>query len=241
MARFGDLNSEKLLALVREGNLGPSEILEVLRNPYCTIEVALLAAESPRWLSAHAVRERLAGFRGLPLPHALNLLSTLPWLSLLDLAKAPETPPVVRRHAEHRIEARLSQMSLGEKVALARQAHRPLFKHLLAANEAMVLIALLNNPRLIENDILVVLNTRDVPPDFTTELARHPRWGQYYGVSLALAECPHTPLPIALSSLVRLRLCDLRRVSTQPKAPEDVRKGARALIAKKKSDRMVRR
>ncbi len=241
MARIGDLNSEQLLALVRAGDLGPQEILQVLRNPFCTIEVAQLAAESPRWLSAHAVRERLAGFRGLPLPHALNLLATLPWLSLLDLAKAPETPPVVRRHAEHRIENQLSQMSLGEKVALARQAHRPLFKHLLAAREAMVLIALLNNPRLIENDILVALNTTEVPADFTTALARHPRWGQYYRVSLALAECPHTPLPIALSSLVRLQLRDISRVATHPKVPEKVRAGARRLLAKKKSDRIVRR
>jgi hypothetical protein len=204
-------------------------VLEVLRNPYCSAEVAEVVADSRENLTSHVARELLSGLRGFPFSRALDLLATLPWTSLLNIAQSPSAPPVVRRHAEKRLISRLSKMTLGEKVALARKVHRPLLRSVIATADGQVLSALLDNPRLTETDVLVILNTTEAPLSFYAELARHHRWGQYYGVRLGLAECPRTPLPLALSALVQLRGADLRRLGDQHGLPEAVRSAARAL------------
>jgi hypothetical protein len=190
-------------------------------------------------MTSHVIRERLSAFRGLPFGRVMDLMATLPWTSLLALAQLPSAPPVVRRQAEKKLLYELPKLSLGEKVALARRAHRAILKSLIVHGDEQVLTALLDNPRLAENDILLILNTGQPPPGFFTALARHHRWGQYYGVRRGLAECKHTPLPLALSALVQLRMVDIRNVASRPDLSDAVRSAAKAL--KEKEEQGLRR
>jgi hypothetical protein len=226
------MNSAELLELVRGDELDERQALDVLRNSYCTVEIAEIVADSSHLLRSHVVREVLSGIRGFPFARTMTLLATLPWTSLLNLAQSPSAPPVVRRHAEKKLLGNLPRMSLGEKVALARRAHRPLFGMLISSADVQVLVALLNNPRLVENDILVILNTASAAPEFFATLAKHQKWGHYYGVRRGLAECPRTPLPIALSALVQLRRVDLEQVCAQEGLSDQVRTAARGLLEK---------
>ena len=235
--KLSALGPEELLAHLREAELDEPEILEVLRNPYCTLEIALTVGDSRRWTTSHVVRELLVGFRGFPFARAMNLLPTLPWTSLLQLAQAPSTPPVVKRQAEKKLLDRLVRMTLGEKTALARRAHRPLFQRLIATADEQVLTALLDNPRLVEVDVLVMVNTASAPRQFYFTLGRHHRWGLSYGVRLSLATCPRTPLPLALSAMVQLNPGDLRRIAEQPDVPERVQLAAQALCARRGIER----
>lgn len=231
------MSTAELRELVQAGKLKGLEIIKVLRNPYCTVEIAEIVADNRLWLTAHQVRELLAGFQGLPMARAMNLLATLPWLSLLELAKAPRTPPPVRRSAEKKILHRIATMTLGEKIALSRRAHRPLFKTLIETADAKVLCALLDNPYLVENDVLLMLNTIKPPPELVAEIARHQRWGCYYGVRLALAESRYTPLPIALSAMVQLRRLDLKNLLARPDLRPQVKDAATALLTRNQSSR----
>ena len=190
-------------------------------------------------LDAHAVREKLAGFPGFNFGRALDLLGTLPWTSLLSVSQTPRTPPVVRRQAERKLLTMIASMTHGEKIALARRAHRTIFRVLVGTGDGRVLSALLNNPRLVENDILVMLNTSEPPQEFFRELAGHSKWGSYLGVRRALVECPHTPLPIALSVLVQLPVIELREVLDRRNLPHGVRDAAVSLL--EREDRGVRR
>ncbi len=226
------MNSAELLELVRDHDMDERQALEVLRNSYCTVEIAEIVADSSHLLRSHVVRELLSGIRGFPFARTMTLLATLPWTSLLNLAQTPSVPPVVRRHAEKKLLGALPRMTLGEKVALARRAHRPLFGTLISAADIQVLIALLNNPRLVENDILIILNTAEAEPEFFATLAKHQKWGHYYGVRRGLAECPRTPLPIALSALVQLRRIDLEHVCSKAGLSDEVRAAAQGLIEK---------
>lgn len=227
---IGELDSNGLLALVREGNLDDLEVLQVLRSPFCTAQIAELIAADPGLLDAHAIRERLAGFPGFTFSRALDMLSTLPWASLLSLSQMPRTPPVVRRQAERKVLGQIVSMTLGEKIALARRAHRAIFPTLISGGDGQVLSALLDNPRLVENDVLVMLNTVEPPPEFFAELARHRKWGQYFRVRRAIVECPHSPLPLALSVLVQLSTSELKRVIDRPDLPQKVREAAELLL-----------
>jgi len=234
---IGELDSPGLLDLVRSRQLDGLAVLKVLRSPYCTLQVAEEIASDRRLLGGHAVRERLAGFPGFNFSRAMDFLGTLPWTSLVALAQAPKTPPVVRRQAERRILTQFSTMALGEKIALARRAHRAIFGPLITTGDVRVLSALLNNPRLVENDILVMLSTTEPPPEFFSALARHNKWGQYFQIRRGLVECPHTPYPLALSILVQLPTVDLKRAFARPDVPENIRSAINALLEREAQGR----
>jgi hypothetical protein len=237
--RIPELNREELLEFVQQHDLDEHQVLEVLRNPQCSVEVAVLVADARHLLRSQTVRELLSGFRDFPFSRAMDLLATLPWLSLLNVAQSPSAPPVVRRHAEKRLLTKLSHMTLGEKVALARKIHRPLLRRVIAEGDRMVLSALLDNPRLTEMDVLIILNTCNAPPEFYSELAKHHKWGRYYGVRRGLAECSRAPLPVALSALVQLRTADLDAIGSRPDLSEAIRTAAREL--KQKEEQGLRR
>ena len=225
-----ELDSVGLMEIVRGRHVDELEVLQVLRSPFCTAQVAERIASDPRLMGAHEVRERLAGFPGFTFGRALDLLATLPWTSLLSLAQSPRTPPVVRRQAERKLLASLSSMALGEKIALARRAHRALFRPLISTADGQVLCALLNNARLVENDILVILNTSKPTREVFSALANHVKWGSYIRVRRTLVVCPHTPLPLALSVLVQLSVAEIRRILEYPNLPDNVREAAQSLL-----------
>jgi hypothetical protein len=137
---------------------------------------------------------------------------------------------VVRRQADRKLLSLIVSMSLGEKIALARRAHRAIFRVLIELGDGQILLALLNNPRLVENDILIMLNTSEPPPKFFGELASHRKWGPYFRVRRALVECPHTPLPVALSVLVQLPVAELRHARARRDLPEKVREAVESLL-----------
>ncbi len=230
--RLSELSTEELAAVVETGHLEPEEVLEVLRNPFCTVQIAERILDTPRWLSSHVVRERLAGFRNINAARAMNLLATLPWLSLLHIAQAPKTPPLIRRQSERKLLQRMVDMSLGEKVALARLAHRPLIPTLTRANDTRVIVAMLDNPRLVETDVLVMIGKQDLAPEVFQEIARHHKWGTRYQVRFRLAESRAVPVPVALSALVQLRPSDRRAIATRPDVNPEIREAAHKLASR---------
>ena len=235
MTRIAELNTEGLLRLVRQQDLDDHEVLEVLRIPFCTVQVAEAVLERRSLLGSHVVRERLAQFPGIPVAAAMSLLATVPWLSLLHTAQQARTPPVVRRHAERKLLQLLGRLSLGEAVAMSRMAHRPLIRSLGAASRIEVQIALLDNPHLVENDVLVMISRADTPRAVVVAILRHRRWGLCYPVRLGCAVHQNTPVPLALSTLVQLKQTDLRGISRRPDVSPQVRAAAVSLLNRDKS------
>jgi hypothetical protein len=233
---IAELASDELMALVRGGTLDDFQILDVLRSPYCTPQIAELIAADREHLGTQAIREKLAGFPGLSNAQAMNLLGSLPWAALIAVAQTPKTPALVRRQAERKLILQVPSMTLGEKIAMARRAHRALFPALIAGCDDRILTALLDNPRLVENDLVVLINTGEPPVEFLSVLARHHRWGRSYGVRKAIVACPRSPLPLALSVLVQLPKSDQKRIADRTNVPPRVRSAAAALWARNKTD-----
>lgn len=231
--RVADMTSEELLELVRGGALDDGQILDVLRSPFCTPQIAEIVAGSRELLTAQATREKLAGFPGLSNAHAMNLLGSLTWASLLAVAQAPKTPPLVRRQAERKLLLQIPTMTLGEKIAVARRAHRAILPALIATRDEKVLTALLDNPRIVENDLVVIINTGSPPTEFVVAVARHRRWASLGGIRRAIVANPDTPLPLALSILVQLPKRDQRTIAERSDVSERVKAAAAALLERK--------
>jgi hypothetical protein len=234
--RIPDLASDELLALVAQGGLDDFQVLDVLRSPFCTPQIAEIIASSREHLGTQAIREKLAGFPGLSNAQAMNLLGSLAWSSLIAVAQSPKTPPLVRRQAERKLILQVPSMTLGEKIAMARRAHRALFPALIAGGDDKILTALLDNPRLVETDLVVLLNTGQPPIEFIFAVARHHRWGRSYRVRRAIVECARCPLPLALSILVQLSRQDQRSISKREDLSDDIRTAAEALVSRARAD-----
>jgi len=238
--RISDLTSDDLLDLVRHGGLDDFQVVEVLRSPYCTAQIAEIVATGKDHLGMQAVREKLASFPGLNNARAMGLLGSLTWSSLIAVAQSPKTPPLVRRQAERKLILQVPSMALGEKIAVARRAHRALFPALIAVSDDKILTALLDNPRVVENDLVVLMNTGRSSVEFITTVARHHRWSKSYSVRLAIVACATSPLPLALSVLVQLPRKDRRSIARRNDVAERVRSAAEALCMRDASPETAR-
>ena len=178
----------------------PVRFLEVVGStkPWCeravVVAQVVLHPRSPRGLS-------------------LRLLPRLFWRQLADVAATPHVPAAVRVRAEASLQEQLRDLRLGERIALARVATPPLIQRLLGEGEAKVLEALLVNPRLREDNLLVALRRAEVTLALIGAIAASSRWSERYFVRLALVLQPKTPLGVAMLQLSSLVKGDLRRVA----------------------------
>ena len=76
-----------------------------------------------------------------------------------------------------------------------------------------VLLALAGNPRLLERDLLRLLERKDLAQEVVLELAQHKTVRRSYTVQLALVRHPKTPRQVSLPLMKFLYIFDLLRVA----------------------------
>ncbi len=186
-------------------------LLGVLRRPVPARLLELVATTEPwsrdqRLLGAVVLNPRVT--RVL----ALRLVSSLLWRELAEVAASPRVDGAVRVRAEGLLREQLPDLRLGERIALARLATPTLLPDLLADAEPLVLEATLLNPRLSEEMLVRALKPETTLAVLLEAAAASVRWKDRYGVRLALALQPRTPLAVALAQLSALLPRDLERV-----------------------------
>jgi hypothetical protein len=180
----------------------------------------------PRWRSNPEIRKRLVLHPRTPTNLTQRLIGDLYWMDLAEVSEDSRLHRVVRQRAEQRLAARLEELALGERIALARRAGRGLIARLLASEESRVLQSLLGNPKFIEMDAVQLATIDSAPAEVLGGLFEHPRWGRAYAVQLALAGNPRTPIATALRVVPNLKRQDLQRLIRDDKVPRIVRMGA---------------
>jgi hypothetical protein len=190
-------------------------LVSVLRRAVPVRFLEVVAGTKP-WSERTSVVAAVVLHAKSPRGLSLRLLSQLFWRQLADVAAAPQVPAGVRVKAEADLKEQLRDLRLGERVTLARLATPPVIQRLLVEGEPRVLEALLDNPRLREEDLLVALRRAEVPLVLLDAVVASPRWSGKYAVRLELALQPKTPLPLALLQLSSLVKRDLRRVAEAP-------------------------
>jgi hypothetical protein len=104
-------------------------------------------------------------------------------------------------------------------------------------SDRKVVEASLENPRLREEDLLLLIRSTEVPVLLLDTAAASSRWGHRYAVRLALALQPRTPLPLALGQLSSLVRGDLLRVSETAGLRPLVQAAALRVAREKRIDR----
>jgi hypothetical protein len=119
---------------------------------------------------------------------------------------------------------------LDSRLDRARSASGDELQSLLHEPGEEILSALLENPRLEQPHIVVMLERLDLPASVLGAIGTDGKWTSSEAVRLGLARHPRTPKRIALSVVRQLFLFDLVRLSLLPSAPADIRRVAEEVI-----------
>jgi hypothetical protein len=206
--------------------LADGEMLLLLRNRRVSPELLLSIRRNPRWTRNHEVKKLLVMHPRLPLASARSLLPHLFWKQLAEVAGSPRVNPVVVRQAERLLQTKMEELSLGERVTLARTASPGVIGALLESSEDRVLRGLLENGKLRETGAATIAANADAPGKLLSHMASHHRWGGVRAVKLALLANPSTPVAAALRLLGKLSTRDLQRLASDDKVPRIVSVGA---------------
>src|SRR5215471_11457120 len=135
----------------------------LLRNPAITPEIVHSIYERYEWSNSYKIQLAIVNCPKTPLPLCLRLMSSLFWPDLIKTASNHRLLPRVRRSAENQLRDKLAELTLGEKMSLARSAPRPAITFLRTEKDTKVVEALLRNPHLVEDDILIIINNEGTP------------------------------------------------------------------------------
>jgi hypothetical protein len=187
-------------------------MLAVLRRAVPVKALEHLARTKP-WTDRARVLAAIVLNPKAPPRLSLPLVPALLWRSLAEVAASARVPSAVRLRAEATLKDALPQLRLGEKITLGRLATPSVLLALLSDPDARVLTACLENPRLREADLVMVLRRPDVSVALMEATTTITRWQKAYAVKLELALQPRAPLHVALAQLSSLLKRDLIRVA----------------------------
>ncbi|MBU1896430.1 hypothetical protein KKB55_01510 [Myxococcota bacterium] len=115
------------------------------------------------------------------------------------------------------------EVTLGERRALARRPDKDVLDKLLSDPDERVIAHLLNNPRIIERDVLKLTSKRPVRAEVLAQVFAHPRWGARPMVQISLVENPYTPVYLAAGLVLMLEAKQLKALLRDPAAHPIVR------------------
>jgi len=124
----------------------------------------------------------------------------------------------------------LQDSSVGWRKKLARGTDRLRLDRLVFDRNPDVIRILLNNPRIIERDVVRIAAMRPANPDTLAVVFQNRKWLARYRVKVALACNPWSPIDIALACVPHLMKQDLRYAARSEKLPEQVRLAASNLV-----------
>ena len=236
MGRGGATDAASLIALLEGGEQpGEGELAAVLRRPSCPGRLVELLANAKSARESRRLLPLLLRHPACPRHFAWDALPRLGWRDLLDVARDPRTAPPVRRQAERKLTERILNLTLGERVALARLAPRPIIGALLAQDDPVCVDALLSNPQFTEADAIRLLQLAKGPAA-TLALLHHPSWGRRPEVLRAAVESGSLPIGIVLGLIASLPDAALRRLAAAPDSRGPVRDAARRLLDRRRED-----
>lgn len=213
-----EFDAKRLADFVADGieALSEDEVLAVLANGFCNARMLQQIAQSPRLTSFYAVRRRLVAHRATPLAHALKFVHYLFWSDLLRLSTDVRIAAAVRRAIDVSLINRISKLTLGEKLTTARSCSREVAKALFNDPSQRVFGALLDNSRIVEDDILRTMASESCGAEKLVLIGQHRRWSHRIPIRRALVLHPETPRALAASQLRYLARVERAKMLTNP-------------------------
>lgn len=225
-----DPSEQVLLALLDNPRLTDEHLKVLLTRKNLSQAFLRELGSRERLLRDYPVKLALVRHPRTPRSLSLPLLRYLYLFDLVKVAATPGVPAELRRVAEEAVVARVTALSLGERLSLARHGTGRIATALLGDAEARVFCTALENPRLTEEGVLKTLREEKVTPEAVEAIAAHPRWSQRYEVRLGLIRNPATSLGRVLALVEQVRSSDLAELTADSRMPPNRRKYLARLV-----------
>lgn len=226
-----DMSGEELGAFVAErlASLGEDEAIAVLSNRFCTPPVCVAIAGNSRLASFYEVKQRLVTCRATPQHLALKFVRHLYWSDLVRHSTDVQVMPTIRRAIDAQLLAGIAKRTLGERISTAKCCSREVGEALMTDPDMRVFAALLNNPRLREDDLVGFIQSDRVAAEHLRLIAGHVKWGCRYAIRRAIAFSGVAPRAVAASQLRFLRKDDREGLYRHPATSVYLRRCIEAL------------
>lgn len=121
---------------------------------------------------------------------------------------------------------RVMRMGMKDRVKLAMKGDREARNILIRDPNRIVATAVVNNPRITEQEVEKIASMRSLPEDVLRGIASNRQWSRNYFIAHNLAKNPRTPMANVLNILTRLQLRDLAALSKNRGVSDAVRRQA---------------
>jgi hypothetical protein len=200
------LTEDAALGLLKTRDLPPEAVEQLSKNAAV--------------MKSRKVRRTLAAHPRTPRRIALRLIRELYTFDLMQLSLMPSAAADLKRAADELLVARLTSITLGERISLARRSSALVAAALLLDKAVPVWQTALENPRLTEAAIARALLRPNATPAFVEAVCHHAKWSLRPEIRIALLRSEKTPLARALEFARRLPPPQLRDVLHASRMPE---------------------
>ena len=132
---------------------------------------------------------------------------------------------------------RVMKMGMKDRIKLGMKGDREARNILIRDPNRIVASAVINNPRLTEQEVESISAMRTVPEDVLRQIAMNRAWMRNYSVMQNLVKNPRTPIGNSMSIMNRMQVKDLMALSKNKNVPEAVRRHALRLSKSRNGDK----
>lgn len=126
---------------------------------------------------------------------------------------------------------RIMKMGVKDRVKLGMKGDREARNILIRDPNKLVSSAVINNPRITEQEVENVAAMRSISEDILRQIATNRHWTRSYNIQHNLVRNPRTPIASAMTIMSRLQLRDLTALSKNRNVSDAVRRHATRLLA----------
>lgn len=152
-------------------------------------------------------------------------------LPISEHLDSSRTAPIPEAEIQQKRVMTIGQLRTPEKIQLALKGNREARLLLIKDTDRTVASAVLQSPKLTEEEVEKIAQSRNVSEDVLRIVSRNTAWTKSYSIRDALASNPKTPLAISLVFLKGLRASDLNRLSKDKGIPSALRSTAVKMVA----------
>ncbi len=126
---------------------------------------------------------------------------------------------------------RIMRMGVKDRVRLGMKGDREARNILIRDPNKLVSSAVINNPRISEQEIENIASMRTLSEDILRQIGSNRQWSRSYNVQHNLVRNPRTPMGVAMTIMSRLQLRDLTSLSKNRNVSDAVRRHATRLLS----------
>lgn len=218
---LGATSLETLEVFVEEAS-DPDLFMEIFLKNKTRYDVLKILLNNPN--TPDEVRQEVAGLMSLPVPTADALAAERK--KLAD-QKAHEIQ-------SERLIRKIQRMSVSEKIKVAMKGSSEARGILSKDSNKLVILAVLDNPRITDSEIEAMSKNRSVLEDALRVIAKNRDWMKKYPIIYGMVTNPKTPPAVAMRYLPKLKKRDIELLSKNKNVSEAVRAMSKKLSKKSK-------